>query len=289
MGTDGLRAMRVRLRAEERVQLPCLPTVMLRSILGMAVRDLTCVRSDRRVCEGCPDGDTCAYRALFEPPARGAVEHGVTDAAPPPFVLSPEAPVLGEGPARLEKGDRADFRLVLFGPACEHGSLIVAALRAGLARGVGRERAMMVVEGVRPIEITLAAAGRAAELELRTPLRLTAQGKVRSRFTAEDLLEGLGRRLATLSALYGIGGGPPTPRSGELELEALDTRVVRVSRWSSRQRSRMDLPGLVGTLELRGDLQGVWPLLALGEWVQLDKGTSMGFGRYRLRGIGSGS
>jgi hypothetical protein len=202
------------------------------------------------------------------------------------LVLAPEARTLDDGPIRLAKGGWLDVRTVLVGRARAHASLLVAAMRAGLARGVGRERVAMEVLEAQAVEVTLPLAGTAAEIELWTPLRLMSQGKVRSRFTPQDFVHGLVRRVQALSRIHGSGEELPAPEETALDMECSDTRVVHVRRWSGRQKASMDLPGLVGRVVLRGDLSGLWPWLALGEWVQVGKGTSMGFGRYRLRAVG---
>lgn len=55
------------------------------------------------------------------------------------------------------------------------------------------------------------------------------------------------------------------------------------ARYSSRQKTRMQVGGLMGSITLSGgDLASWWPLLWLCQWLHLGKFTSMGLGRYRL-------
>lgn len=62
-----------------------------------------------------------------------------------------------------------------------------------------------------------------------------------------------------------------------------DTRKRRVTRYSSRQQSRMQLQGIQGNVYL-----GEWPdedllrCLLAGEILHIGKNTSFGFGRYRV-------
>ena len=284
MRAKDLHALRVRFLVEGPVDLPCLPTVMIRSVLGRALRDLSCVSPARAGCAGCREHGACAYGLLFEPAPIAAREHGVTNAAPPPLILAPEAAVVGKNQLRLSSQDTLDVRVVLIGRARAHASLVVAALRAAGARGIGPRRTPLALVEAREVDVRLSAPGASATIELLTPLRLTAGGRVRSRFDAREFLDGLRRRLDTLSALYGIGPAR-MPGIGRIALELAKARVVPVQRWSSRQQGRMTLPGLMANLVLRGELREVWPSLAWGEWVQLGKGTSMGFGRYRLRAM----
>jgi len=40
--------------------------------------------------------------------------------------------------------------------------------------------------------------------------------------------------------------------------------------------------GVVGSMTYEGDIREFLPLLVLGSWVNLGKGTSLGLGRYEL-------
>ncbi|GAB4546590.1 MAG: hypothetical protein Kow0063_41050 [Anaerolineae bacterium] len=52
------------------------------------------------------------------------------------------------------------------------------------------------------------------------------------------------------------------------------------SRYSGRQKQRVEMGGLVGCVTYEGDLRDYLPLLALGEWVHVGKGTVFGNGKY---------
>jgi len=54
------------------------------------------------------------------------------------------------------------------------------------------------------------------------------------------------------------------------------------TRYSSRQQTKMNMGGLIGSFSLDGDLQNFWPYLWLGQWTHTGKGTSMGLGAYRI-------
>ena len=57
-------------------------------------------------------------------------------------------------------------------------------------------------------------------------------------------------------------------------------------RYSARQQTTMNLGGLVGSFELSGDseiIQKFLPLLKIGEWLHVGKGTTFGLGKYQVR------
>ena len=154
-------------------------------------------------------------------------------------------------------------------------------------------------------------------LELLTPLRIKQQGHyVRpAQLDARALLGTLATRIQLLGELY--GAPPPstspapqplhpasdlTPESSlahqpptlfernalhaaidQVQLETAHLRWVDWTRYSSRQRSHMQLGGLLGTVQLSGTgLAPLWPLIALGQWLHLGKNTSFGLGRYHV-------
>ncbi|MEG3070433.1 MAG: CRISPR system precrRNA processing endoribonuclease RAMP protein Cas6 [Candidatus Syntrophopropionicum ammoniitolerans] len=60
------------------------------------------------------------------------------------------------------------------------------------------------------------------------------------------------------------------------------TRWVDWERYSSRQSSRMNMGGVVGQVEYRGDLGAYMPLLRLGQLVHVGKGAVFGMGKYAI-------
>ena len=56
------------------------------------------------------------------------------------------------------------------------------------------------------------------------------------------------------------------------------------TRYSSRQQTTMQMGGLLGRFELRGeDVEPFWPYLWLGQWTHVGKGATLGLGRYGIR------
>ena len=61
-----------------------------------------------------------------------------------------------------------------------------------------------------------------------------------------------------------------------------DIRWYNWKRYSTRQEAWMSLGGIVGSVLYEGDLSGFMPLLRLGEYVHVGKGTSFGLGKYDI-------
>jgi len=132
------------------------------------------------------------------------------------------------------------------------------------------------------------------QLELLTPLRLKHRGHYVDvdQLDARVLLGALATRIRMLAAHYGAAprGAAPFEHAAlhaaidEVSIETSHLRWVDWTRYSSRQRTAMQLGGLLGQLTLSGPgLAPLWPLIALGQWLHLGKNTSFGLGFYRLR------
>jgi hypothetical protein len=54
-------------------------------------------------------------------------------------------------------------------------------------------------------------------------------------------------------------------------------------RYSSRQKKKVPMGGIVGTATLEGaSLDLLWPVIWLGQWLHAGKGAAMGLGKYQL-------
>ena len=60
----------------------------------------------------------------------------------------------------------------------------------------------------------------------------------------------------------------------------------RSERYSSVKGKVKDTSGFIGTVvfNLKGH-EALWPYIVIGEWVNVGKNASMGFGRYAVEGI----
>ncbi len=71
-------------------------------------------------------------------------------------------------------------------------------------------------------------------------------------------------------------------RATEVKIIESNTLWQDWSRFSGRQRQRIEMGGLVGRVTYAGELRDYLPLLALGELVHVGKGTVFGNGQYQI-------
>jgi hypothetical protein len=128
---------------------------------------------------------------------------------------------------------------------------------------------------------------QAVRLRFITPLRLVFDGDLCLDPEFHILARNLLRRLNNLVCFHcGQEGdhalGYLLDKAETVRLAESKTRWYDWERYSKRQDKRMQMGGLLGEVTYEGELEQFLPLLVLGSWVNLGKGTSFGLGRYSL-------
>ena len=126
-------------------------------------------------------------------------------------------------------------------------------------------------------------------LEFLSPLRLVENKLLLKLPLLRPLVQRLTERFDALATWY---GGTPLSRESRqvliehaetIELVQHSTRWVDVDSYSSRQRRKTPIGGLVGSATYAGDLRPLLPLLVWGSIMQAGKDTTKGNGMYELR------
>jgi len=274
----------------------------LRGLMGHGLRRTACV-TGKKTCRGCLLLDSCIYPRLFEPASRR-----VGGSPRAPYVLSMEE-TRGR---RYPEGGCFEFAMSLFTSEKKAVPYLVQAFQQGGKRGLGPKKVGFHVAGLAVlgslgqndwnlvfdgVEFTAPFTPTAVEpppspqesiLEWVTPWRLKRLGQLvgPDRFHPSMLLEGLLYRYFELK-----NERPPREVVNRARGARIDIESALVwrdwSRYSSRQKRRMQVGGLMGRMTISGEaFEAWWPLLWLCQWLHLGKFTSMGLGRYRLTTAG---
>ena len=280
-----------------------------RGAFGHALRRAACV-TGAATCDNCPLLDQCVYPSTFESRTpTDAKKLSRYPTTPNPYVLEPAASATEDGTVRLG--------LVLFGDANDRSPPVLQALTTAGREGVTNRRISL-----QPLDIeaeageaeapwrTLQEAGGplrtvpsrhvvappapgSVVVRLLSPTRLRAQGEpvdadsFRLRAFAANLL----RRISLLTYFHGeqpfeIDFAELLRRVPLLEIDQPQLRWEERFRYSSRQRARVPMGGLVGRFAIHGvdapELAALWTCLWLGQWTHVGKGCVMGLGRYVL-------
>jgi CRISPR-associated endoribonuclease Cas6 len=307
--------LRVTLAARQTARLPAYTGSLLRGAFGHALRRAVCAMGPRQACASCPVRDACVYVRLFEPWAGREPRYlqGLP-AAPQAYVLEP-----GDSPRTFLPGDPLAFDLLLLGRAAELQGFAVLACERMARRGLGVRRARFELErvctgdadgawrtgyerGVRPWRVAVPSALPATDpitaervtLRFVTPLRFKVDGRLARTFDFRLLVSKMLRRTLELAHDF----DPDQALDGSFEPLLARAAAVRVvhsdllwhdwQRYSNRQRTRMQLGGVVGEMTLEGDLRPFSALLRTAEVVHVGKGTTFGLGRVEVQPEGRG-
>ena len=300
----------------EPMSLPPYKGATLRGGFGQAFKRMACSRPQPRgTCQGCPERDHCAYSYVFETPVPPDSEVLRTHSAVPrPFVFEPPL----DDKTEYGLGDALAFGLVLIGRGIDYLPYFILAFKAlgdvGLGRGRARFRLKqawaqdplgpwetLVYDGpsdaLRNVEMTAGIAeieGAAAALpdhglsvRFLTPTRLKHAGKMAREPTFDVLVRALLRRISSLYYFH-CGERWEADYKGLIDLAQKVETVEAAAHWqvwerySSKQKQRIDMGGVVGRLRYAGPLADFRHLLVLGSVVHAGKGCVFGNGKYTV-------
>jgi hypothetical protein len=212
--------------------------------------------------------------------------------------------------AMIRAGDMHRISMVLVGTANNYLPLIARAMADAGHGGLGSDRIPMqlvdvlqtradgsfhqvvgqhwVGDPTPPEHPQTPKAPCAVRVRFTSPYNADGKKPNPDRLDIGRLLGQIVRRCSLLQYFY--TGRPLQAPFADLKAASADARLVSAklhvyasSRYSARQGSRKPTGGLLGhfDLDLTG-LEGIWPYLYLGQWLNVGKNASMGFGQYQL-------
>jgi len=313
--------IRVGLRATAAITLPANPGSTLRGGFGAALKSSVCTVPDGN-CRRCLLRTQCAYSYLFETPIEPGSRRLASAAhAPHPLLIDAVDPTT----RRYESGDSFQIDFTFFGAAAitRVPYVVHAMQRLGATGGFGRRSSsgqtdQFVVSDVAQIlgsgtltslfderERSLASPrletiedlvdtgftpSQAVRIDFTTPTRLMFDGAPVEKPQFHLLIRNLLRRVSNL-VFFHCDAELALPFRDLIDLArqvALTEDATEWSAWerySRRQRKRLPMAGLVGSVAYTGDLVPFWPLLVLGQVTRTGKHTAFGLGRYRAESI----
>ena len=293
------------------IGLPEYAGSMLRGAFGGALRRTACM-TRQKTCNDCPLRQTCPYPQIFEKPAPERHSLQKFSAIPNGYIIEP--PTWGE--RVYQRGEVIRFAMVLVGQIRQHLSLVTYAWQRAFEHGIGHGTATLThvnleteqgdielfdekqgsVSPINEHSITVitpnsSSTDKDKTLDFYSPLRLQSNGKALSaaNVTAAILIKALARR-ASLILEFHAG----VQLIDDFKLIAHDIERIENAahstdkhlqwqdwtRYSSRQRTTMQLGGLVGQWHIRNVSPEIQHLLALNTYLHIGKETTFGMGGY---------
>ena len=281
---------------------------MLRGSLGTFLKK-TCCTVRKASCDGCMLAQHCAFPLLFiGKPTEGGSQPATL---PPPYCIEP----CDTGKTAYEAGESFSFSLTLFSYAVSYLPYFVHAFILAGQNGMGKSQDDMkgtfeledILYNGRSIfhresqkidipageELPLPAwdnnAGGTGTLLVRlvTPCRFKTENRLATELPFRQLFNLVVRRIRTLWMLdsENVRFDDFSAMLDKADaIESVETCLFWKdwTRYSSRQKSSMQLGGLQGSVRYRGELAAFLPFFALVESLHIGKQTSFGLGQIRF-------
>lgn len=303
--TFPLIKLRLTFRALQDMNFPVYAGSALRGIFGKSLRRVSCL-ARKEDCAGCAALSTCPYAAVFE---NGYVAVSKGEEMTNPYVIEP----MPMGQKIIKQGEIFTFHHLLFGTAVEKLSYVLLAWSKTGNMGFTKERTQARLIQVHQVfedgniallhdfedeEAETVSANSdfslpeeqettAIRIRLKTPLRIQHQGHPVSpeKLTARDFLIATVRRQQTIAKQH-ISDFPmidfnalrPDIDTADLTQAAL--HWFDWSRYSSRQKTKIALGGIMGEFTLKGNLTKLYPYVVMGTYFHIGKSAVLGMGKY---------
>lgn len=278
----------------------------IRGGFGTHLKRLCCSDFSKE-CSTCDNAEHCAYCYLFETviSVYSRIMKKYTN-APHPYIFEHCLNTSGV----VKKGDFEDFSITLIGNANEYFVNIFIALKELGAKGFGKDKVKFDIKSIvsddgciiynqqstifgsvpacKTIDLTRQLKSENSfTLKFITPLRYKKEGKISSNFVFADFFKTLLRRIKLVLFFHcgtEIDCFPDEIYETAESIEIIDNNTCwkNQMRFSTRQKQRIPLDGLIGSIKCRGNIGALLPYLKAGEYLHVGKNASFGLGRYEL-------
>ena len=251
---------------------------MLRGAMGYALKKVTCINPSYN-CDGCFASSSCLFYQFYE--TKNSIHNYRFDIE------------LGSG--------KFNFGLYLFNDACGNVAYVLSALEILLKKnGLGKEnhtfeKIEMYLNGeivyqdgvfssldIASKTFETKSSFKNLKIKLLTPLRIKKNNKfLRDDIDLKDILRSINQREQELLGhrAYSLNYEP----SYTITVKVLSHKVL--ARNSNRQKTRMNMDGIVGEMAVLGIDKESHRLLKLGEVIGCGKQVVMGLGKIKIEEI----
>lgn len=301
-----LSRYRFTFRVTAALEMPSQPGVLWHSVFGKSLKQRACVSPDTE-CDQCFYLHNCDYPQLFRgvrPPASEIMRKYST--IPPPHVFISDA-----CRSHYEADDLLSVSIVLCGNSNEKFISVATALVLAANTGLGKRRVRLKLEGIQqvlpsgkqqellqdnvfqalfPAEmIESSPRPETVDLQFLTPYRPSGNTGKTHGLEVSRLLMAIIRRVDLIQYFTTGVKLQDDFRSLKTLTEALPTLSKNVTyqadeRYSAKAGGTKQSGGFIGniTLDLR-EAEALWPFLEIGQWLNVGKNASMGYGNFCLK------
>lgn len=269
------------------------PAFVFRSVLGLALKRLTCALSLQEKCSECIVKESCVYSVFFETNTSKDVTSLLgRDRATHPFVID------------IEKltDKEAVLAITFIGRAINYIPYLNLALQNAGELGIGKNRAKFTVDSVitkgnefvpnfREIEKQCRTwpskefqNKKPVGINLITPCRIKEKGQYLSELNLNSLLANMSRRVSTLVELFGEKEDKTLDFFfSPIASEPIEQKWVDSTYYSSRQNTKMQIGGVVGKILIKEEVSEEDKILIEAmKLFHVGKNISFGLGKVEI-------
>jgi hypothetical protein len=307
----------IQLSAIELTKLPLYKGSTIRGAFGHAFRAIVCTNR-LKPCHECQQNAECAYARVFEtvPPPDSEIMRNYPN-VPHLFIIEPPL----NGKKDFLPDELIEYQLILLEPALKYLPIFILAFERMGHQGLGADRGRFQLkrvfeEGSQSERLIYSSTDRIIKDHLvkpkllsfpkpkkkirkirvtfLTPTRLKYGNKLVSTPEFQILLTNLLRRISLLNYFYGNQENPKLNYRGiidsalSIKIEKLEIKWQDWERYSSRQKRKIQMGGLVGNVDYFGEINPYLPLLKMGEIIHIGKGAVFGLGKYQIQVLEEG-
>lgn len=304
----------------EKIELPLYKGSTFRGGFGHAFKRVVCIQKGKE-CNDCMVKSTCVYSYIFEtsPPEDTKILRLYKN-VPHPFVIEPPLTsqclfnkgeeitfnlvLIGRAIQYLPYFIYTFDELGNIGIGRRRGKFLLKSVTTGIEGSstgnkrdnAGENSVIYSVEDkilhnhirVLTVEEMLSPNSLSSniEIEFLTPTRMIFNERLVVEVEFHQIVRTLLRRISSLSyfhcgELLELDFKELIEKAERIKCTDSDLRWYDWERYSARQETRMKMGGFTGKAVFEGDLEEFMPLIALGEYIHVGKGTSFGLGKYR--------
>ena len=287
----------INLNLDDQKQIFSFLDATLRGGFGYTLKSMVCI-AEKVQCSECILKHKCVYAFIFEtPPPKESSRLKSYKAIPHPFTMR-----------TVQKENSVNLFLTLFGNAVDYMPYFLHTFKRLGEKGIGINKTTFTIDDVVHKNRSIHSEGTneidtvkpdlltvfpdknsCGEITLRflSPLTLRKNGMQLRTFDTRTFFYTLLRRITNLNAFYGDQTDSDIdPRAFLGQIDELNTdarmKYVNLSRYSTRQKRRLNYGGITGDVTFSGNIGILRRLIEAGAITGVGKNTAFGCGVYEI-------
>ncbi|MDA3915713.1 MAG: CRISPR system precrRNA processing endoribonuclease RAMP protein Cas6 [Deltaproteobacteria bacterium] len=290
-------------------ELPYYKGSTFRGVFGIALKKVVCALKQNE-CNSCLLNNNCIYALVFETDKTvSASPESKLSFVPHPFVIEP--PLTNQ--TKFKTGDLFNFKILIFGNMNNNIPYFIYALnqmgKIGVGKKINGQRGKFKLIKVKaagqviyksseqkikfqnknellfPENLKSKKTNGTLMLTFETPLRIKFKNHLKADLPFHVLVRAMLRRISTLLECYGEGEPDIDYSSLVKEAQAVEIKGNSLQwfdwkRYSSRQKEKMLMGGITGSITYNGKFENYLPLLDFCSKTHIGKQTAFGLGKF---------